>query len=96
VLTPLLHRSTIRFFGMQEPKNYVAYKVKNDKMFTLTHDKLLQVWNIISGKLDASHQLSGQDYSQYDVYSHYKDGKVVLVSKNDIEDVNENEFFQDW
>lgn len=96
VLTPLLHRNTVRFFGMKDTKEYLCYKVKNDKLLTLTHDKHLQQWNIISGKLHSTEVVPGEDYSNYEVYSKYKNGKVVLISKDEVTDFNENDFYQNW
>jgi hypothetical protein len=39
----------VRFFGMGENKDYLAYKVIKDKLLTLTKTNELQIWDLIGG-----------------------------------------------
>jgi len=41
VLTPLLHRNTIKFFGMNNSDDYLSYKVIKDKLYTLTDNNII-------------------------------------------------------
>ena len=83
-IVPVLHRNMNKLMGMAEPEDYMTYKIDRDKMYALTQNGILFTWNIITGKILSQITLENHDYSNYDLASTYKNGRVLLKSKEDI------------
>lgn len=96
VVTPLLHRNTIRFIGMNDLKDYAAYKVLKDKFIALDHKGLLTTWNLATGKLICTNKVEGNNYSDYEVHYIYRQDCVLIKSKKALTDSIENDFYKPW
>ena len=82
---PILHRNMNKFMGMATCDSYMTYKVDKDKMYALTMDGMLFCWSVTTGKLLSKVTLEGHDYSDYDLVSPCKEGRVLLKSKENLE-----------
>lgn len=84
--------NVIKFAGIHQKNNYLAYRVYKDKYIALGKDNVLYTWSLVSGKLLYQHRLSDNyDYSQYkrvedDEGDVKMRSKVLLQSKYKVED----------
>jgi len=67
-IVPLLHSNVIKFVGLTDPENYLAYKVIKDKLIALDNKGVLQMWNTINGKFISSTP-TGQNFDEYEIHS---------------------------
>jgi len=58
---------------------------------------VLKCWSLVSGKILSTHNLEDQDFSEYENYDDgLKNDKVLLVTKEQTEDYELEEFYTDW
>lgn len=100
LIFPELHMNVIRFMGILDKEEYLAYKVINDRYIALSKEHVLYSWSLISGKLVSTFKLP--DRYNYDDYEIIEDDssnlkmrdRFLLKSKEDIVDKNPDEFFE--
>lgn len=73
IVCPILHRNMNKFMAMADMEHYMTYKVIHDQMFAMTPKGEIFSWNLMTGKY-ISRIASGQDFSEYELYSKYKGG----------------------
>ena len=79
---PLLHNNTNKFLGMGPKDVYLTHKIIKDKIHTFSQQGKLKTWDFITGKFIKKVQLTDHNYSNYRQVCNYKDGSVLLVSKD--------------
>lgn len=50
-IVPVLHRSTISFFGIRKKNHYVCFRKHADKLTALDYDNVLSTFSIATGKI---------------------------------------------
>lgn len=101
-VVPILHRNTIAHIGMKQKTEYLATKVIDGLIITLSLKGKLYTWDLLSGKPLQNKAVSDKSFRDYEVYRwgdedevYLKEwyGKVLLKKKLPIENYNEAEFF---
>lgn len=98
LIFPELHLNTIRFMGIIDEDQYLAFKVVGDKYIALGLDNVLYCWSMISGKMINQHKLVGKDYSEYtlvDSSLHKRmQNRSLIKSKEPIVDESVDQYFE--
>lgn len=94
VIFPILHRNMNKLMAMSFPSDYMTYKQHHDIMIAMTKLGLLFSWNLITGKILSKKTLEGHNYDNYDMYSKFKKGMVLLYSKDTIQDISDADYFE--
>jgi len=50
----------------------------------------------MGGKQIRRHELKGINYRGFETHSFYKNDKTVIVSKDELTDIDDSKFFQPW
>lgn len=66
IVTPLPHRNTIKFMGIEDKDDYLCYTTIEDKFVALTPAGVLQSWSLVTGKALKTTKLE-QNFEGFDV-----------------------------
>ena len=71
VIVPLLHSNTVKFVGLTDPENYLAFRTIGEKFIGLDNKGYLNIWSMISGKYLTSNKIKEDWIIDYEL--HYPD-----------------------
>lgn len=104
-VVPLLHTNKIRFIGIKDPSEIMAYKVFEDDFITLNRKGKVKTWNLLSGKFERESKLEGvewmQQFSPHDPEYNYsytvctkKFGKILFKSEEAVQDFKLEDYYE--
>jgi len=64
---PCFHRSTMNFIGMAERDHYICYRKTEDYFFALDKENRITCWDVRSGQMLNSAEVTSGDYRGYEL-----------------------------